>query len=873
MARYTQAEYQAAREVNLIEFLEAAGYELERSGHDYQLKIHDSLKINPDGQKWYWHSRSVGGKSPIELLKELEGLDTINAIKKLAAFSLGNEVSISGEVKKRVESLAVKEKKAFKLPERNLTNKRAFAYLAQTRKIDTDIISWAMAEGLIYESKQYHNAVFLGQKDDSGEIKYASLRGTYTNAEKPFKGDVDGSDKRYSFVMEGTSDKLYILESAIDALSHATLAKLSGDDWQRDHRLSLGGMSDGALELYLSRHPEIKQLEFCLDNDIDGKNKNGEPENHGQVRAAKLGEIYKEKGYIVNNAPPTAKDVNEDLRIRITNPSEIDPVKTKSKEKPEDIFKRLEAGILSVYSSDEYLKYLKVMAKFHRYSVANSILILMQFPQATKVAGYEAWKRDFERSVRKGEKGIRILAPADHITKVPVKEIDPVSGEIVETEKQVKQKYFRPVSVFDISQTDGKELPALLEELKGEAGNYISLMAAVIKVAKIPVEFEEIKNGSKGYYSWKDDRIAIKSGMSELQTIKTAIHELVHARLHGIEAIASDAARHIKEIQAESVAFVVSEHFGLDTSDYSFPYVANWSEGKELKELKESLELIKKESNALICELDEQMAVEKEKALVGTNEKTAEIKLDSALYAHENGVAIYNAEGEKLLNESEIRVALNRKILVSDIDLQKDRIPKIYEQYLFKLFKEGFKKDPVKTLDIFGEVIPKSDLNEIVLLKDPLIQKTLSSGTNIKDCVSVIQEQIKKANAVSGKVKVQINWSEANIPSGQFLSFGAANNLFAQEEAKVREEQKNTEYKFYNKTQFGLYVEHNGSWIYGVSRYDIGDGFATDLMDFINKTIDPDVAMRCEKELQKNEKKTEEKSGTVKKNEIEREDK
>lgn len=252
----------------------------------------------------------------------------------------------------------------------------------------------------------------------------------------------------------------------------------------------------------------------------------------------------------------------------------------------EDITKKLEEGVKAVFESDKYKEYLDFMGKFYNYSVNNIILILSQKPDASLVAGYKTWQSKFKRQVQKGAKAIKILAPCPH------KAIKVVDGE----EKEICWTSFRAVSVFDVSQTDGDALPTgCVEPLTGTVESFDELMKKLEKVSPVPIGFEDIQTGANGYYKLNEKRIVVKSGMSEMQTIKTLIHEIAHAILHDKDSgEAKDADRHSREVQAESVAYIVCNALGLDTSDYSFGYVASWSTGHEVKELVESLDVIRK---------------------------------------------------------------------------------------------------------------------------------------------------------------------------------------------------------------------------------------------------------------------------------------
>ena len=273
---------------------------------------------------------------------------------------------------------------------------------------------------------------------------------------------------------------------------------------------------------------------------------------------------------------------------------------------------QLEKGIKEVFTSEKYKAYLSTMEKFHSYSFNNSILIYVQKPNATMVAGFKTWQ-SLERQVKKGERGIRIFAPRPYKVIRDVEAVDPGTGEVLldPNGKPIMEKEersyvrFIPVKVFDVSQTEGKALPTLTEELQGEAQNYEALMAAIKEAAQVPIRFDTWADSKKGDYNLTNQEIVIKSGMSERQTVKTAIHETAHSILHTDKEHLKDSAT--MEVEAESVAFVVCQHFGLDTSDYSFGYLASWSSGKELPELKASLQTIQKTSDGLIGKLEHLM--------------------------------------------------------------------------------------------------------------------------------------------------------------------------------------------------------------------------------------------------------------------------
>ena len=291
---------------------------------------------------------------------------------------------------------------------------------------------------------------------------------------------------------------------------------------------------------------------------------------------------------------------------------------TDTEGKVKEITERLEAGVKDLFESERYQNYLKAMSKFHDYSLNNTLLIVMQKPDASLVAGYTTWQREFERQVKKDEKGIKIFAPAHRKIQKEQPMTDPntgqpvigADGKPVMEQREVTIPRYKVVSVFDLSQTEGREIPDIaVDALTGGVEQYEDFFKALEQASPVPVAFEKIESGAHGYYHLEDKRIAIDEGMSELQTVKTLIHEIAHAKLHDIDLNApreeqNRADRRTREVEAESVAFTVCQHFGLDTSDYSFGYIAGWSSGKDIKELKASLETIRTTANELITEID-----------------------------------------------------------------------------------------------------------------------------------------------------------------------------------------------------------------------------------------------------------------------------
>ena len=347
--------------------------------------------------------------------------------------------------------------------------------------------------------------------------------------------------------------------------------------------------------------------------------------------------------------------------------------KPTNRERLQEITAGIEQGIKELFESDKYRRYLSVMSRFHRYSVNNTMLIYMQRPDATLVAGYNKWKNQFERHVKRGEHGITIIAPTPYKKKIEEQKLDPDTkapmldkdGKVIMEEKEIEIPLFRPVKVFDISQTDGKPLPELAASLSGNVQNYEVFMEALRRSAPVPIEFEPMDANMDGYFSSDQQRIAIREGMSEVQTVSAAVHETAHSKLHDpkraepeptwkvvmvsdggtkrdfsqgfateaeAEQFAADADwrfvdenqfewrleveedhsaevqaakdRHTEEVQAESISYAVCQYYGIQTGENSFGYIASWSQGKELKELRASLEVINKTAGELISDID-----------------------------------------------------------------------------------------------------------------------------------------------------------------------------------------------------------------------------------------------------------------------------
>jgi len=330
-----------------------------------------------------------------------------------------------------------------------------------------------------------------------------------------------------------------------------------------------------------------------------------------EKKAMPVADAHYEKNYMNIHFPQVAERHNyETVNENKTSYKSAKSTQNKMNEIPQ----MLEEGVHKVFESDNYKNYLNTMSKFHNYSINNTLLIARQNPDATLVAGFKSWEKNFGRHVKKGEKGIKILAPSPYKKKVLVELVDPVSREImldingnpVKEETEVNMTAYRIVSVFDVNQTEGKPLPQIgVAEITDNVDEYELFVEALKQSTSVPISFENISGAAKGYYNPVTASIAVKAGMPESQTVKTMIHEIAHSILHNdILDEAEKKDRHTKEVEAESVAYTVCQHFGIDTSDYSFGYIAGWSSGKETEELKQSLETIQKTASGLINDIE-----------------------------------------------------------------------------------------------------------------------------------------------------------------------------------------------------------------------------------------------------------------------------
>ena len=484
----------------------------------------------------------------------------------------------------------------------------------------------------------------------------------------------------YDMVCAAQVDELNFLAARLETLDASGIAALNAATQRKNGFENIGQLIDFTYnEDFFVHIPEVHNPRELGDYYL---NKSGmvqmpaewknsiDPIAFGRNAAAQEKGSFTEYGYLVESGDAWEKhfegrDVPEDYRIMSypqptveldaapavqaavpeATPQEPRPVipivltSEKPAEKLKEITDRLEQGITELFDSERYKEYLRVMSKFHNYSFNNTLLIAMQKPDASLIAGFSAWKNNFGRNVMKGQKGIKILAPSPFKIKKEMEKIDPQTqkaiigkdGKPVTEEKEITIPAFKVVSVFDVSQTEGREIPNIaVNMLTGDVEHYKDVFAALEKTSPVPVGFEKIEGGAHGYYHLEDKRIALDEGMSELQTLKTLIHEIAHAKLHDIdlnaplEDLENRPDRRTREVQAESIAYTVCQHYGLDTSDYSFGYVAGWSAGRELAELKSSLETIRSAAAEIINSIDGHIAeLQKEQVQDAPREKAA----------------------------------------------------------------------------------------------------------------------------------------------------------------------------------------------------------------------------------------------------------
>ena len=503
------------------------------------------------------------------------------------------------------------------------------------------------------------------------EQLHEAMRNVGITADNPqdfsIRGYSDDPEKHialpYEMVCAADVDELNFLAAQLEQLDPAEVGKLNAALQQKNGLANIGQVIDFTYNVDFYVHiPEVHTYRDLGDYYLYQSGMVQMPEEwkggidlttFGRNAAAQEKGAFTEYGYIVESGDEwerqfEGREVPEEYRImsypqrsrgeqdkaymdaaetqqaavQAAEPQQPRPVvpiiltSEKPAEKVKEITARLEQGVQAIFDSDRYKEFLTAMSKFHDYSLNNTILIAMQ--GGNLVMGFRQWEKEFDRHVKKGEKGIKIFAPAPYKVKKLVDKIDPETrkpmldreGKVVKEETEITVPAFKVITVFDISQTEGKEFPDLsVKPLLADVEQYEDFFAALEKASPVPIAFEQITNGANGYFSLTDKRIAIKEGVSELQAVKTAIHEIAHAKLHDVDLNAppeeqNRVDRHTREVEAESVAYTVCQHFGLDTSDYSFGYVAGWSSGKEMTELKASLETIQATAKELITEIE-----------------------------------------------------------------------------------------------------------------------------------------------------------------------------------------------------------------------------------------------------------------------------
>ena len=508
------------------------------------------------------------------------------------------------------------------------------------------------------------------------EQLHEAMRNVGITADNPqdfsIRGYSDDPEKHialpYEMVCAADVDELNFLAARLEQLDPAEVGKLNAALQQKNGLANIGQVIDFTYNVDFYVHiPEVHNYHDLGDYYLNQSGMVQMPEEwkggidlstFGRNAAAQEKGAFTEYGYIVESGDEwerqfEGREVPEEYRImsypqpergeqdkaymdaaetqqadaQAAEPQQPRPVvpiiltSEKPAEKVKEITARLEQGVQAIFDSDRYKEFLTAMSKFHDYSLNNTILIAMQ--GGNLVMGFRQWEKEFDRHVKKGEKGIKIFAPAPYKVKKLVDKIDPETrkpmldreGKVVKEEKEITVPAFKVITVFDISQTEGKEFPDLsVKPLLADVEQYEDFFAALEKASPVPIAFEQITNGANGYFSLTDKRIAIKEGVSELQAVKTAIHEIAHAKLHDIDLNAPQdeqqprVDRRTREVEAESVAYTVCQHYGLDTSDYSFGYVAGWSSGRELSELKSSLETIRSAAAEIINSIDENLA-------------------------------------------------------------------------------------------------------------------------------------------------------------------------------------------------------------------------------------------------------------------------
>ena len=647
----------------------------------------------------------------------------------------------------------------------------------------------------------------------------------------------------YNMVLASNVDELNFLAARLETLSAGERAELNAALQAPQSELSsIGRITDFPENVdYYVHLPEVHGPTQLGDYYLNRSGMVDMPEEwKGGIDTAQFGRyvaqqeqgVFTQYGYLVKSGDEWQKvhegqPVPEEYRVlsfpspgilrdaaNIPTPIQSEPRLQKvlpiilngkdSAERMKEITDRLETGIQQLFDSDRYKAYLTTMAKFHNYSFNNTLLIAMQGGQL--VAGFNKWKDTFHRTVKKGEKGIKILAPAPYKVKQKTEKRDeqgkPIldkDGKPLTEEKTVQIPAFKVVSVFDVSQTEGEPLPSIaVNELSGSVQDYQDFFKALEQASPVPIGFEDIEGGAHGYFHLLDNRIAIQEGMSQLQTIKTAIHEIAHAKLHAIDPDDPEQTNRpdsrTREVQAESVAYAVCQHYGLDTSEYSFGYVAGWSSGRELAELKASLEIIRSAAHELISALDEHLAELRQQR---------EADLSAA-------------------QEAAFVLDSGNTLFIQTCD----------SGYDYTLYDADKKALDGGQLDAPGLTLPDAGQEALNLLG----QTAAVSEVLLGDKLAAFQEAAEKANEIPAPVKipdpaaeptVTILWSESDkLQDGEIMPLSVANRVFEELDTAQHTDREKDGYTggWYDKTAFRIDFTLNGQPDNYEGRQDFGDG-------------------------------------------------
>lgn len=466
--------------------------------------------------------------------------------------------------------------------------------------------------------------------------------------------------------------------------------------------------------------------------------------------------------------------------------------KKTNKDRMQEITESIEQGVKDVFNSEKYAAYLKTMSHFHQYSINNTILIHRQKPQATFVAGYKKWIANYERHVKEGERGITIIAPTPHKKKIEEQKLDPITQkpmldrqgkEIIEV-TEIVIPLFKPVKVFDVSQTEGKPLPSIVENLYGNVEHYELFIEALCRTSPVPITFEQL-NDEDGYFSIKQQKIAIRLGMSEVQTICALIHEITHAKLHNYEKMRQESLTNnepknatklkseaTEEIEAESVSYVVCQYYGIETGANSFGYIASWSKEKELSELRDSLETIKLTASSLITDIDKHFQeISKEQGIDLSNVYDStfveSIIEDKAEQSKTMSVESKIQPSAKTFNKYPLPDQTKKLSDLRDAGYQENDMLPISQDRAMKLFEQDI---TIYAISDFGEASMIFDQEEIIT-HNGLFAILKSEWEETKQFADSIKERINCEPVVTdNRVNKKVKEFEEQVKSGKSIS-------------------------------------------------------------------------------------------------------